>query len=437
MWTENAIDMPEIPESLIPKERPTRQQSEIIQWRMISYRAVALYGLAIVLVVAGGLIAINPKWREAVLTKLGAGSGANLAEMDDAATRQARFTNLDGGVRVRKADSVVWKTASLSEGLDQGDLVQTDGDGVARIAFADGTLYVVRPNTLIAIEENLGATSTALAKVAVQVTSGIVDLSTTRSMGDSRVKFADAEARLKADSRALVRNDPTSNTREITVSKGGASMSRGADQIELGEYEQASFADAASPLVRRKVVAPPLLLTPANMAPVVMTGTQTATEVEFTWATVSTADSYRIVVSTSPLLQNPVFDQRVRSTSVRLPAFKVGAYYWTVVSLNAQGKESQQSEPNQFSVLHQANSDELLLVVDRYVQHGRVIAVEGRTEPGATVLVNNEPVFNVAANGSFKHFTSPLPATGSTMITVTAQNSKGKVSTVRKAITIQ
>jgi hypothetical protein len=403
----------------------------------MSYRALALYIFGIVAILAAALIAINPKWREAVLNKLGAGAKKAEAALDEATVRQARFTNLDGGVRVRKANSTVWKTASLAEGLDQGDLVQTEGDGVARIAFADGTLYVVRPNTLIAIEENLGATSSTIAKVAVEVTSGMVDLSTTRSMGDSRVLFADAEARLKADSRALVRNDPSSNTRDITVSKGGASMNRGADQIELGEYEQASFADAGSPLVRKKVVAPPLLLTPANMAPVVMTGSQTVTEVEFTWAAVSTADSYRIVVSTSPLLQNPLFDQKVRSTSIRLPSFKAGDYYWAVISLNSTGKESQQSEANQFSVLHQTNSEELLLVVDRYVQHGRVIAVEGRTEPGATVLVNNEPVFNVAANGSFKHFTSPLPSSGSTMITVTAQNRKGKVSTVRKAITIQ
>lgn len=429
--------MPEIPESLIPKDRPTKEQSEIIQWKMISYRTVALYLLGIILVATMAVLAIVPSWRQAVLNKLGAGSGDKLATVDDSTVRQARFTNLDGGVRVRKANSVTWKTASLAEGLDQGDLVQTDGDGVARIAFADGTLYVVRPSTLIAIEENLGATSSTLAKVSVQVTSGIVDLSTTRSMGDSRVVFANAEARLKAESRALVRNDPASNTREITVSKGGASMRRGADQIELGEYEQASFSADASPLTRRKVVAPPLLLTPANMAPVVMTGAQTTTEVEFTWAAVSTADSYRIVVSTSPLLQNPLFDQRVRSTSIRLPSLKTGDYYWAVVSFNNQGKESAQSEPNQFSVLHQANAEELLLVVDRYVQHGRVIAVEGRTEPGATVLVNNESVFNVAANGSFKHFTSPLPAAGSTMITVTAQNSKGKVSTVRKSITIQ
>jgi len=429
--------MPEIPDSLIPKERPAREQNDLIQWHTISYRTLALYIFGALVVVAAILLAVFPSWRGAVLAKLGAGTKNNAAAVDDKANRQARFTNLDGGVRVRKANSVVWKSAALAEGLDQGDLVQTEGNGVARIAFADGTLYVVRPNTLIAIEENLVASTTSAAKVAVQVTSGMVDLSTTRSMGDSRVVFADAEARLKADSRALVRNDPEANTREITVSKGGATMSRGSDQIELGEYEQATFAAAGSPLVRKKVVAPPLLLTPANMAPVVMTGSQTATEVEFTWSAVSTADSYRIIVSTSPLLQNPLFEQKIRSTSIRLSSFKEGDYYWSVISLNSQGKESQQSEPNLFSVLHQAKAEELLLIVDQYIQHGRVMEVVGRTEPGATVLVNNESVFNVAPNGSFKHFTSPIPTAGANMITVTAQNSKGKVSTVRKTITIQ
>jgi hypothetical protein len=108
-----------------------------------------------------------------------------------------------------------------------------------------------------------------------------------------------------------------------------------------------------------------------------------------------------------------------------------------VTSLNAAEKESQQSEPNQFSVIRQENVEEMLLVVERTVQHGRVIEIIGRTEPGATVLVNNEPVFSVALNGSFKHFTSPLTNTGANRITVTAQNSEGKIATVRKSITIQ
>jgi hypothetical protein len=119
-----------------------------------------------------------------------------------------------------------------------------------------------------------------------------------------------------------------------------------------------------------------------------------------------------------------------------LPSLAEGDYYWTVTSVGSQQKESQQSEPNQFSVIRQEDVKELLLVVERTVQHGRVVELIGRTEPGATVLVNNEPVFSVAPNGSFKHFTSPL-SSGSNRITVTAQNSEGKIATVRKTISIQ
>jgi hypothetical protein len=113
-----------------------------------------------------------------------------------------------------------------------------------------------------------------------------------------------------------------------------------------------------------------------------------------------------------------------------------GEYYWTVTSIDSSRRESQESEANQFSVIQQENDGELLLEVDRFVQHGKVIEIIGRTEPGATVLVNNEKVFNVAPNGSFKHFTQPLPSAGPNRITITAQNSAGKVATLRQTITI-
>ena len=428
--------MPEIPESLLPKDRGPKDSDDLIQWHTISYRALALWVALALTLVGGFVLAVVPQWREGLKSWL-IGSGRNgSATVEAEGNRQARFTNLDGGVRVRRAQAVEWASADLSMQLDKGDLVQTAQDGVARISFADGTMYVVRPNTLIVIEENEIASNRADSSVAVQVSSGVVDLSTSRLTGQSRVRFADAEAQLRNESRALVRNDPQTNTREITVSQGGAKLMRGAEQMELGEYEQATFAGPGSEMVKKKIVAPPLLLTPANMAPVVISGSETA-EVEFTWSAIPTAESYRIEVSSSPIFAHVLYDREVRSTSIRLPSFKEGDYYWTVTSLDAQQKESQQAEPNQFSVIKQENAEEILLVVEKTVQHGRVIEVIGRTEPGATVLVNNEPVFSVAPNGSFKHFTSPMPNAGPNRITITAQNSEGKVATIRKTITIQ
>ena len=428
--------MPEIPDSLLPKERVAKDSGDLIRWHTFSYRALFLWILTLVLLVGGIVLAVVPEWRASLwawISGLNRDSGAEVADTEH---RQARFTNLDGGVRVRRAQDVEWNAADLSMELDKGDFVQTLGDGVARIAFADGTMYVVRPNTLIVIEENQVPSDRSNSNVAVQVSSGVVDLSTSRLTGRSRVLFADAEANLRSESRALVRNDRETNTREITVSKGAAQLTRGTEQMELGEYEQAAFTGPGSAMVRRKVVAPPLLLTPANMGPVVMSGAE-ATEVEFIWTAIPTADSYRIRVSSSPIFAHILHDRTVRSTSIRLPNFKQGDYYWAVTSLSADHDDSQQSEANQFSVIKQENAEELLLVVERTIQHGKVIEVIGRTEPGATVLVNNEPVFSVAPNGSFKHFTSPLPNVGANRITVTAQNSEGKVATVRRSITIQ
>ena len=428
--------MPEIPESLLPKERGVKDSDDLIQWRTFSYRALALLVLLALALTMGILLAVVPSWRVSLLAWLAGGGHDTTTAVSPAVNRQARFTNLDGGVRVRRAQEVDWINADLSMGLDKGDLVQTSNNGVARVAFADGTLYVVSPNTLIVIEENDISVDRSNSKVAVQVSSGVVDLSTARGTGQSRVLFADAEAQLHDESRASVRNDPQTNTRQITVSKGGAKLARGTEQVELGEYEQAAFAGPGSEMVKTKIVAPPLLLTPANMAPVVVSGEDSA-DVDFTWTAIPTADSYRIRVSSSPIFNHILFDKTVRSTSVRLPSLKEGDYYWNVTSLDAQQKESQQSESNQFSVIKQENSEEILLVVEKMIQHGRVVEVIGRTEPGATVLVNNEPVFSVAANGSFKHFTSPLSNSGPNRITITAQNNQGKVATVRKTITIQ
>ena len=157
---------------------------------------------------------------------------------------------------------------------------------------------------------------------------------------------------------------------------------------------------------------------------------------EFTWAEVPGVASCRLRISTSPLFSDLAYNRRFRSTSVRVPALKEGDYYWTVASIERQ-RGSEPSETCRFSVIRQDNAGEILLMVERYIQHGKVIEIVGRTEPGATVLVDNQPVFTVDPDGSFQHFTSPLPNTGSNRITITARNSEGKVAILQKTITIQ
>jgi glucodextranase-like protein len=79
---------------------------------------------------------------------------------------------------------------------------------------------------------------------------------------------------------------------------------------------------------------------------------------------------------------------------------------------------------------------ELSLDLDPFIQHGHVIEVTGKTEGGARVMVNGREVPIVADDGSFHYFTPPLP-NGQSLITVTAQNSKGGVNTRQAKVVIQ
>ena len=135
---------------------------------------------------------------------------------------------------------------------------------------------------------------------------------------------------------------------------------------------------------------------------------------------------------------NVVVDKKVGQPFVRVSGLDEGIYYWVVSAIDAKGGESQPSMANRFNLVQQVNAgQQAFLEIARITQHGRVVEVVGRTEPGSTVIVNNEQVFSIAADGKFTHFTSPLTKTGANQITITAQNRKGDINTIRKSVVLE
>jgi hypothetical protein len=108
-----------------------------------------------------------------------------------------------------------------------------------------------------------------------------------------------------------------------------------------------------------------------------------------------------------------------------------------VQSYDAAGKESMESEKNRFTIINKdAENEAMNLELTPFVQHGHVIEVTGKTEAGARVMVNGREVPMIANDGTFHYFTPPLPI-GESVITITAQNSRGGVNTKQKKVVIQ
>ena len=414
-----------------------------VSWTTITYRSVALVILATALLC--GIISYflfpqpTTKAMEAagefftgIINKL---AGTQPANKTSIGAQQAHFTNLDGTVRVKRSNSNVWIAGDYSTPLEKGDVVQTGSEGMAKIVFADGSNYTVKQDSLIVVEDN-SVNANQQTRVAVEVTTGTVDLTTaTFSEGSkSQVTIAGATASFMPESSAQVHNDPRADRHEILLKKGSGEVARNGELVRLADYEQVSFQADSKRMAKEKLLGPPTLIGPSNMAPIFSTAH--SANVTFTWTPMDRGSAYRIRISRNPYFSSTVLDTQVShpQTAAVLPE---GAYYWMVQSLDADGKESVESEKNRFTIIPK-RADAVLLPLDLQpmVQHGHVIEVRGKTESNARVMVNGQEVPMLSNDGSFQYLTPPLPS-GENVITITAQNSKGGVNTQQKKVVIQ
>ena len=422
--------------------------SVYVAWKTVTYRSVivALLGAALIFVVL--MHVIFPKFTDSTAKAAGRISSGLLEKVAGLAPplrtpsapvgQQAHFTALDGTVRVRKGNGNSWINADYNVPLEKGDVVQTAAEGMAKIVFNDGTNYTVKQDSLIVIEEN-SANDQQQTNVAVAVTTGTVDLTTATYVqgSKSQVIVAGAKASLAPDSSAMVHNNPKDDQHEILVKKGSGAIERNGEVVRLASWEKVSFQSGSKTMERATEIGPPTPIMPGNMMPVFINASEKSKEVEFAWSPIANASGYRLRIAHNPYFSSLLLDRKIATASVVVTGLPLGAYYWSIQSYDASGKESVESEKNRFTIIAKSKERiEMALDIDPFVQHGHVIEVKGKTEAGARVMVNGMEVPVVADDGSFHYFTPPLP-NGENLITVTAQNSKGGVNTRQEKVVIQ
>ena len=412
----------------------------MIAWITITYRSVAIAAFLLLLLAGFIVYLVLPESRtyttrvwQSALSHLDSSVGST--EKFVPGKQQAHFTAIDGRVRVKKANSNTWVAADYSLPLEKGDVVQTTSEGMAKVVFADGTNYTIKQDSLIVVEEN-SANAQQQTQVAVQVTTGTVDLSTaTFAQGSkNQVIVSGATASLAPESAAMVRSDADADQHEILLKKGSGEVVRNGQLVRLTDFEKVSFQSDSPKMVKEKEVSPPTLIAPANMAPIVAAGSH---PVAFSWSPVGKGNAFHMRISRNPYFSSTVFDRVVPGTDVQVLGLSEGPYYWVVQTVGPEGKQSVESEKNRFTVISKASQEaSIALELRPLVQHGHVIEVQGRTEPTARVMVNGQEVPVVGSDGSFHYFTPPLP-NGESLITVTAQNARGGVNTLQKRVLIQ
>jgi hypothetical protein len=413
---------------------PKIQRVEVY-WHTVTYKTVAMYSALIVIIILAVVFVLNPSLWTRTVEAINSHIGNGEADGPVISQTQARFVNLDGKVQVKKVNSVQWVDADFRTTLDKGDQIQTSADGAARITFADGTTYTVKSGTFITVEENTMGHEQATSS-AVRINIGEVNLNTPNLTPGSTaaVSVEDTTAQVRPNSRAAVKADPENKENEIVVSSGSAEVKRGQERVEIGQYEKATI-PSNGPITKSDVLAPPDLVAPRNLEPLIVESPREAA-VHFEWKPVPEAVTYILKISTTAMFSKIAKEVPVRSaTTTDVQGLDAGEYFWTVTATDAKKKTSEVSETFRFTLLAQGKTQEMYLeILDKEI-HGRVVEIIGKTEPGAALIINGQPVPIIAADGTFRHFTVPLEP-GPHTIVIVGQNRRGGTSEKKVQIVV-
>ncbi|HEY4839292.1 MAG TPA: hypothetical protein VIH72_11835 [Candidatus Acidoferrales bacterium] len=405
----------------LPRQKVNRVE---VYWTAVTYKTVMIYCVLALALAIGVIYLMNPAWVDKVIGRVEQKFAGSEADAGPLTPGQVRFVSSNGSVQVKKMNSVTWTNAEPGNTLDKGDLIRTGGDGLARLSFPDGTTYTVKADTFVTVEENSVAKDKS-TNVAVHISSGAVDLTTPAwdsPRSTAGVSFADARASMKENSRAAVHSDGKTNEGDITLMAGGADVKTPTGSVSLNKWEKAAVAPGAG-IVKSNVLAPPDLVAPLNMQPLIEPDPKQA-KISFEWKPIPEAVDYVLKISSNAAFNSVAKEQHVTGTSTEVTGLDPGEYFWNVIAVGPGKKESEASDTYKFTVVAQGKGGDMLLVVDETVLHGSVVEIIGHTEPSAALIINGNNVAGIKPDGHFSYFTEPL-SKGSHTIMVTGQNRRG------------
>jgi FecR protein len=342
----------------------------------------------------------------------------------------ARFVSLEGGVKVVRSDTREVLSARADTRLLPGDIVQTEGDGRARITLADGSTLFVKPDSVVTIAENTGSEDGQRTKVRVAVESGQVNVRTEhQNEGASnivRTQLTESRLASETDASFHVRED---KTEAIRVAAGAVETStRGGDTTTLQNGEYVSVNPQGSISQKEKLLAAPSPSAPRNLERIeARRGGATSVALKWQKPASGAFSHYRVEVATSPFFVPAgklIERDQLHSAEFTADDLRHGNYFWRVLAVGPSGQTSDWSEPQKFVVVSEGGTGEAITVSQLVIEYvaGQIYLVRGQTQPGNAVRCAGRETL-AARDGRFQlQINAPR---GQTEIALEAADSQG------------
>lgn len=319
----------------------------------------------------------------------------------------ARLTSYEGDVRIIRSATRQMEKVTGNTYLVAGDILQTQTDGRAQVAMADGSTLVVRPNSTVVIRANAGSGDGASVKVSLGGGQINVKTDDMAAASNNVVEVKQVENKLSARTEASFGINPATNTGEIRVSRGTVeSTTATGEKVLVKDSEYTAITEGGKLSPKEKLMEAPKLLSPAALDKTVV-GDSGILDIPLRWQRVDNMplSHYRVEVASSPffvadgiLLQQ----EPVNSPSLTLADVKAGTYFWRVRAVAVSGQVGEWAEPWKFTIVTKEKGESIEAgewQVDKV--GGSVYLISGRANAGASVRIQGRETYALG-DGSFR-----------------------------------
>lgn len=345
----------------------------------------------------------------------------------------AWFLSVQGDIEYRRGESGPFLRAYARTELHENDYVRSGKSSSAEIHFRnEETVFRLRPGSLIKLtrpsqddpeDHTLG-----------YMEYGWVALDTAGTPSSLQTPYT--HLRAQQHSLVSIQLEEGAGRSQIRVSEGAARVRDllNGRREELAERQQVdqTAAGFSAPIL---LPPHPLLAAPPDGFTI---NIDSKDRVKLEWTPVAGASRYMLQVSKSRLFGENLIEAGNRiGTEALLWLREEGNYVWRVAAVDARGTLGPWSETRKFRV---ASYRDLALEADReapavtadLMVNGNIALIVGKTEPGASLAINQEAAL-VAADGSFTA-TRTLWGTGRVAVDFVVTDRAGNQTTERRFV---
>ncbi len=349
----------------------------------------------------------------------------------------ARFVSFEGDVRVIRAATREMIPANSDTELYPGDTVQTQASGRARIALADGSTLLIKPNSTIVVRDNARADDGKKTNVHVRVDSGQLSVRTEQQADGTTnvVETPQTKNTVGEQTNASFGVNPE-GTEEIRVATGAIETTNRAGEktsITGGEYVSVNNSGRLSPA--QKLLDVPQPARPHDREQVFV-GPNGAASVDLKWQRPQsgTPSYYRVEVATSPFFvaDGKVIERdQLVATEFGASDLRPGVYFWRVRATAASGQASDWSDPLKFVVTPRGSAQVSVSDLSSELLGGSIYLIRGKADPGVTIKCSGRETI-AAPDGGFQIQVTAAATTRELILE--AQDSRGNMSQYKVAM---